>query len=196
MAIDYSLNINFNFYNGVDLSSKLNWNSTYLTPSNDFLADNIKFNNNNFNNSFFKLDYYDSPFSKSQKLYLTTILQASNGVKSGDIIIPTYLLDYTENTEGFFIYWLKNVNILNIDTFYVSATFFNGQTGSIKRMSNRCQAELPTNDKYNLNEVFDFYYKLNLNYGTHTYEYYDINNGSQIGVKKNPMNWFEYITKK
>jgi len=196
MAIDYSLNINFNFYNGVNLASKLNWNSTYLTPSNNFLSDDIKFNKNNFNNSFFKLDYYDSPFSKSQKLYLTTILQASNGVKSGDIVIPTYLLDYTENTEGFFIYWLKDSDILNIDTFYVSATFFNGQTGKIKRMSNRCQAELPTNDKYNLNEIFDFYYKLNLNYGTHTYEYYDINNGSQIGVKKNPMNWFEYITKK
>lgn len=196
MAIDYSLNINFNFYNGVDLTSKLNWNSTYLTPSNDFLSDDIKFNKNNFNNSFFKLDYYDSPFSKSQKLYLTTILQASNGVKSGEIIIPTYLLDYTENTEGFFIYWLKDINILNIDTFYVSATFFNGQTGVIKRMSNRCQAELPTNDKYNLNEIFDFYYKLKLNYGTYTYEYYDINNGSQVGVKKNPMNWFEYITKK
>jgi len=196
MAIDYSLNINFNFYNGVDLTSKLNWNSTYLTPSNNFLADDIKFNKNNFNNSFFKLDYYDSPFSKSQKLYLTTILQASNGIKSGDIIIPTYLLDYTENTEGFFIYWLKDIDILNIDTFYVSATFFNGQTGAIKRMSNRCQAELPTNDKYNLNEIFDFYYKLSLNYGAYTYEYYDINNGSQIGVKKNPMNWFEYVTKK
>lgn len=196
MAIDYSLNINFNFYNGVDLTSKLNWNSTYLTPSNNFLADDIKFNKNNFNNSFFKLDYYDSPFSKSQKLYLTTILQASNGIKSGDIIIPTYLLDYTENTEGFYIYWLRDFTILNIDTFYVSATFFNGGTGSVKRMSNRCQAELPTNDKYNLNEIFDFYYKLSLNYGAYTYEYYDINNGSQIGVKKNPMNWFEYVTKK
>ena len=127
---------------------------------------------------------------------MTTILQASNGIKSGDIIIPTYLLDYTENTEGFYIYWLRDFTILNIDTFYVSATFFNGQTGAIKRMSNRCQAELPTNDKYNLNEIFDFYYKLSLNYGAYTYEYYDINNGSQIGVKKNPMNWFEYVTKK
>ena len=63
-------------------------------------------------------------------------------------------------------------------------------------MSNRCQAELPTNDKYSLNEIFDFYYKLNLNYGTYTYEYYDIKNGIQVGVKNNPMNWFEYVTKK
>jgi hypothetical protein len=196
MGIDYSLNINFNFHNGKELDSINNWSSSYLAKSIDFNVEDVNTVANNFNNSFFKLDYYDTPFSKSQKVYLTTILQASNGIKIDGVTIPTYLLDYTENTEGFFVYWLKDKEIFNFDTFYVSATFFNGQTGSIKRMSNRCQAELPTNDKYNLNEVFDFYYKLNLNYGTHTYEYYDINNGSQIGVKKNPMNWFEYITKK
>lgn len=194
MGIDYSLNINFNFHNGKELDSINNWNSTYLTPSNNFLDNDIKNVANNFNNSFFKLDYYDTPFTKSQKVYLTTILQASNGIKSGGVTIPTYFLDYTENTEGFFIYWLKDKEIFNFDTFYVSATFFNGENGGFKRMANVCQST--KSDSYNLNEVFDFYYKINLNYDTYTYEYYNIKDESQVGVKNNPMKWYEYVTKK
>ena len=195
MGIDYSLNINFNFHNGKELDSITNWNSTYFTPNNNFrFEEDIKRISNSFNNSFFKLDYYDTPFSKSQKVYLTTILQASNGVKLGEIATPTYLLDYTENTEGFFVYWLKDKEIFNFDTFYVSATFFNGKTGGFTRMANICQSK--TSDRYNLNEVFDFYYKINLNYDTYTYEYYDIKDETQVGVMKNPMKWYEYVTKK
>ena len=61
-------------------------------------------------------------------------------------------------------------------------------------MANVCQST--TSDRYNLNEVFDFYYKINLNYNTYTYEYYDIKDETQVGVKKNPMKWYEYVTKK
>ena len=119
MGIDYSLNINFNFHNGKELDSITNWSSTYFTPNNNFrFEEDIKRTSSSFNNSFFKLDYYDTPFSKSQKVYLTTILQASNGVKLDNITTPTYLLDYIENTEGFFIYWLKDKEIFNFDTFY------------------------------------------------------------------------------
>lgn len=194
MGIDYSLNINFNFHNGKELDSINNWSSSYLAKSIDFNVEDVNTVANNFNNSFFKLDYYDTPFSKSQKVYLTTILQASNGIKIDGVTIPTYLLDYTENTEGFFVYWLKDKEIFNFDTFYVSATFFNGKTGVFTRMANVCQST--TSDRYNLNEVFDFYYKINLNYNTYTYEYYDIKDETQVGVKKNPMKWYEYVTKK
>ena len=192
MGIDYSLNINFNFYNGKGLGLEDNWNSTYFTPKNNFrLEEDIKRISNSFNNSFFKLDYYDTPFSKAQKIYLTTILQASNGVKLNETIIPTYYLDYVENTEGFFIYWLKDKQILNIDTFYVSATFFNGKNGSTTRMANKRQSS----GEYNLNDVFDFYYKIVLDYKTYTYAYYSIKDDSEVGVKNNPMNWYEYVTK-
>lgn len=195
MGIDYSLNINFNFHNGKTLDSIDNWSSTYFNPSNNFLDIDIKNVSNSFNNSFFKLDYYDTPFSKSQKIYLTTILQASNGIKSGGITIPTYNLDFVDNTEGFFIYWLKDKEIFNFDTFYVSATFFNGKDGGFKRMANVCQSTL--SDKYNLNDVFDFYYKIELDYNTYTYAYYSIKDGGkQVGVKGNPMAWYEYVTKK
>ena len=74
MGIDYSLNINFNFHNGKELDSINNWSSTYMTPSNNFLDTDIKNVSNSFNNSFFKIDYYDTPFNKSQKIYITTIL--------------------------------------------------------------------------------------------------------------------------
>ena len=195
MAVDYSLSMFFNFYNGKNLDTPTNWEYTYFTPTNTFLRNEIKINSNGFNNSFFKLDYYDTPFNKSQKIYLTTILQASNGVKSEDTIIPKYYLDFTENTEGFYFYWLKDKEILNIDTFYVSVTFFNGKTGKISRMATKCQGVLPANNKYSLNEVFDFYYKIELDYITKTYKYFDIKEGKQVGVKDNPMVWYEYITK-
>ena len=47
-----SLNINFNFHNGKALDSINNWNSTYFTPSNNFLDIDVKNVSNSFNNSF------------------------------------------------------------------------------------------------------------------------------------------------
>ena len=196
MAIDYSLNIKFNFLQGIDITNNINWKTTYLTPNNEYIENDIRFNTSSFNNSFFKLDYYDTPFSKSQKLYFTTILQASNGIQSNNLIIPEYYLDHDINTEGFYIYWLRDKTIFNLDTFYVSATFFNGKTGAVKRMSNICQGDSNLSDRYNLNGVFDFYYKLKLDYDTKTYEYFDIKKDNRIGISGAPILWYEYISRK
>ena len=58
-------------------------------------------------------------------------------------------------------------------------------------MANRNQSD----GEYNLNDVFDFYYKIVLDYNTYSYAYYSIKDGSQVGVKGKPMNWYEYVTK-
>jgi hypothetical protein len=157
---------------------------------------NADINSNGFENSFFKLDYYDTPFNKSQKLYFTIILQAKNGIKSNDIVLPEYFLDYDLNTEGFYIYWLRDKTIFNLDTFYVRASFFNGKTGNVTNFSNVCQGATNITDKYNLNEVFDFYYRLDLDYITKTYEYFDIKqDNKRVGVKDSPIIWYEYISR-
>ena len=188
----YSLNFEFNFFTGGTISNKEQWVSSYIKGR--FLVRDIKYNSKKFKNSFFKLDYYDSPIAKEQKILLTTILPFQNGEKdSNGIITPNYVLDYNKNTEGYFMYWLKDKNYLNIDTFYVGATFFDSSTGVFTRMSNVVQGGL-LNDKFNLNSIFDFYYKVKLDYNDKTYAYYDMKTeNKRIGINGDPIKWYEYV---
>ena len=194
MISDYSLNFKFNFLTGNDITNVNNWGASYMTNRTKFI--NADINSSAFENSFFKLDYYDTPFNKSQKLYFTIILQAKNGIKSNDIVLPEYFLDYDLNTEGFYIYWLRDKTIFNLDTFYVRVSFFNGKTGNVTNFSNVCQGATNITDRYNLNEVFDFYYRLDLDYDAKTYEYFDIKQeNKRVGVKGSPITWYEYISR-
>jgi len=188
----YSLNFEFNFFTGGTISNKEQWVSSYIKGR--FLVRDIKYNSKKFKNSFFKLDYYDSPIAKEQKILLTTILPFQNGEKdSNGIITPNYVLDYNKNTEGYFMYWLKDKNYLNIDTFYVGATFFDSSTGVFTRMTNVVQGGL-SNDKFNLNSIFDFYYKVKLDYNDKTYAYYDMKTeNKRIGINGDPIKWYEYV---
>lgn len=188
----YSLNFEFNFFTGGTISNKEQWVSSYIKGR--FLVRDIKYNSKKFKNSFFKLDYYDSPIAKEQKILLTTILPFQNGEKdSNGIITPNYVLDYNKNTEGYFMYWLKDKNYLNIDTFYVGATFFDSSTGVFTRMTNVVQGDL-SNDKFNLNSIFDFYYKVKLDYNDKTYAYYDMKTeNKRIGINGDPIKWYEYV---
>lgn len=194
MVSDYSLNFKFNFLTGNDITKVNNWGVSYMSDRTKFI--NADINSNGFENSFFKLDYYDTPFNKAQKLYFTIILQAKNGIKSNDIVLPEYFLDFDSNTEGFYIYWLRDKTIFNLDTFYVRVSFFNGKTGNATNFSNVCQGATNITDRYNLNEVFDFYYRLKLDYITKTYEYFDMKQeNKRVGVKDSPIIWYEYISR-
>lgn len=53
-----------------------------------------------------------------------------------DIKLPDFVLDYIGDKEGYFIYWLKDPNYINIDSFFMSAKFFNAKTGQFIRMMN------------------------------------------------------------
>jgi hypothetical protein len=193
--MDYSLNFKFNFLTGNDITKVNNWGVSYMTSRTKFI--NADISSNGFENSFFKLDYYDTPFNKSQKLYFTIILQAKNGIKSNDIVLPEYFLDHDLNTEGFYIYWLRDKTIFNLDTLYVRVSFFNGKTGDVTNFSNVCQGATNITDRHNLNEVFDFYYRLDLDYITKTYEYFDMKQEKKrVGVKGSPIIWYEYISRK
>ena len=191
----YSLNFEFNFFTGGTISNKEQWVSSYTKGR--FLVRDIKYNSKKFKNSFFKLDYYDSPIAKEQKILITTILPFQNGEKdSNGVITPNYLLDYNKNTEGYFMYWLKDKNYLSIDTFYVGATFFDSSTGVFTRMTNVVQGSLEK-DKYNLNTIFDFYYKVKLDYSDKTYAYYDMKTeNKRIGINGEPIKWYEYVNVK
>jgi hypothetical protein len=186
------LNLEFFFFRGTTIIDKNQWATSFLNE--DFLEKDIVFNTNKFKNSFFKLDFYDSPIVKEQNIYLSTIFPFENGVKnSAGLKTPTYILDYNSNSENYFIYWLKDKNYLNIDTFYVSATYFNSSNGRFTRMVNLCQGTLDA-DKFNLNSIFDFYYKIELNYDTKKYKYFDMKvEDLVVGLFNNPIKWYEYV---
>ena len=104
----------FYFYSGGTLTNPLNWRLDYR--SEGFTTGNIYYYDNNFANSFFKLDLYDSTDDKKQKNYITIIIPTQQGLKKDAILqrqpvtikMPDFVLDYIGDKEGFFLYENKN----------------------------------------------------------------------------------------
>jgi hypothetical protein len=201
-----SVNYNFYFYNGqinnVNTSIPSYWNLSY--NSEGFSDKDIYYTTKPFQKSFFKLDFYDTTDSKTQKNYFTVILfanQSLDELKSislylpdVNISVPKYKLDFVgQQKEGYFLYWLKSREFLNIDTFYMSAKFFNGGTGNFVKMMNKSQGSL--SDKFGFKGEDYFYYKTILDYSDYTYQIFDFSSGSdlRVGDGANPINWYEYV---
>ena len=66
------INYQFYFYSGGSMDDINNWRVNYL--SEGFTPQEVYYYENNFSNSFFKLDFYDTPDEKQQTNYLTIIL--------------------------------------------------------------------------------------------------------------------------
>ena len=54
--------------------------------------------------------------------------------------------------EGFYIYWLRSTNFINISKFYMTAKFFNARLGVFKQMTNTRQ-DLITPNKFDFNNI-------------------------------------------
>lgn len=191
------VNYEFYFHSGTSVSNSSNWANSYLTLG--FSAEDVFFYKNNFSNSFFKLDFYDSPDEKQQVNYLTTIIPTQQGLKMSapmqrqvvDIKKPKFILDYIGDIEGFFIYWLKKRTFLNITKFYMTAKFYNAETGEFIRMMNQPQSSLP-NSPYTFDTLTYFYYVLDLNYPRQTYTI-STTGGNRVGEPNNPIKWYQYV---
>ena len=198
---DTSLNYDFYFFSGGTISgtgSTQNWIVDYR--ADDFLTDEVYYFSNGFKNSFWKLDFYNSPSDKGQTIYLTIILPVTQGLKmpavmqGQDVTImkPSYVLDWVGDKDGFFIYWLKSRTYLDIDKFYVSCKFWNAKDGSFTRFVNRPQSEQVTNS-FGPNSLFNFYYLVDLDYPTQTYTVYDTITFERVGTVSSPIKWYEYV---
>jgi hypothetical protein len=205
-SFDTTLNHNFYFFTGASVTSSItsDWSLTY--NSQGFTNQEIYYTTKPFLKSFFKIDFYDTNQKKTQKNYFTIILPANQSqdelklistfLPQVNISIPKYKLDYVKQKEGYFIYWLKSKEFYNLDTFYVSAKFFNGSTGQFVRMINTNQADPKiTFSKFNFKDEIYFYYKIKLDYSDFTYQFFDYKTGTDIrvGSESNPINWYEYI---
>lgn len=203
-----STNYNFYFYSAVTDSSITA--TTTNTPwvmdyrANGFTSREIYYYNDVFSKSYFKLDFYDSKKSTSQQNLLTIIIPtqqgltttATIGLNTVGIRKPQYVLDFTGDKEGYFVYWLKSPEFFNppIDTLYMSAKFYDAGIGAFKRMMNTPQGTMQ--DKFNFSQEIYFYYTLKLNYDDYTYEVFldnQITPLTKVGTDYSPIKWYEYV---
>jgi hypothetical protein len=205
------INYEFNFFNYLipPLSATTSdWGSDYENAS--FTDSEIYYFANSFKNSFFKLDFYDTNQTENQTILLSIIIPTQQGVKepgtigpplnqtSVEVKKPKFVLDYTgSDKEGFYVYWLKDRNYLDINQFYVSAKFFNAKKGQFIRMVNKPQSSIVGLGKFNVDKTELFYYKYVLNYDTYEYEVYTFNNTigniMRVGSATDPIMWYEYV---
>lgn len=199
------INYDFYFFSGGSMSDITNWSTDYVNQ--EFTVEEIFYNSNSFINSFFKLDLYDSPDDKSQKNYLTIVIPTNQGLTKTAVMqrtpvklkTPKFKLDYIGDNAGFFIYWMRNKDYLNLDTFYMSAKFYNAKIGQFVKMMTGSNSINDTTsgpqsklgNKYNFDSTKFFYYKVKLNYDTTTYSVFNLNN-QHLGDSV-PIKWFEYI---
>jgi hypothetical protein len=177
--------------------------------SEGFTPQDLYYYTNNFANSFFKLDFYDNTDEKKQTNYLTIIIPTQQGLKMTtqmqrivvDVKKPKFILDYVGDKEGFFLYWLKKREFLDIDTFYMSAKFYNAKTGQFTKLmtdnETNGQPKGPQANFSNGSNQYDFdsnvlfYYIVNLDYKNQTYQVVN-SNGQRLGTTV-PIKWYEYL---
>ena len=197
-----SVNYDFNFYSGTPstLSTSItsDWVKSYLVEG--FTPLQLYYYEKPFTKSFFKLDFYDTNDTLTQSNYITIIMPVQQGFSEETSIspvlpkvkvrIPKFKLDFLGDTEGFYIYWLRNVDTLNIKTFYMTAKFFNARLGGFMRFMNEPQSTFSGN-KFLFNESKYFYYRVELDYDKKTYSVF--NNNTRIGTESTPIKWYEYV---
>ena len=147
------------------------------------------------------MDFYDTKNGVNQINYFTVIIPTSQG-ETTEVSLSEYLppqkikkpifkLDYFGDKEGFFLYWLRDKEFYNIDTFYMTAKFFDAKLGQFIRLMNAGQFSL-TSNKWKFKDEDYFYNKVVLNYDNKTYQVFDIND-QRIGTENNPIKMYEYI---
>lgn len=201
-----STNYDFYFYSATTDSSVTattddsRWVMDYR--ANGYTDSQIYYNEGVFSKSYFKLDFYDTKKTTRQQIYLTIIIPTQQGEKIStqigqstvQIRKPKFILDHVGDKEGYYYYWLKNKDFLDIETLYMSCKYYDASLGQFKRMTNTSQGEFP--NKFNFSQEDYFYYKVNLDYENFQYEIYSelpSKFSIRVGTESNPIKWYEYI---
>jgi len=201
---DSAINYEFNFYDDsqpITATTVGAWSNTYL--NNGFSVQDVYYYSKPFTKSFFKLDFYDTKEEKTQQIYLSVILPVQQGLTQTVVLSPIIppveikkpkmVLDYIGNDkEGFFIYWLRSRDFIDISTFYMTAKFFDAREGVFKQMTNTRQ-DLITPSKFDFNNEDYFYYKVELDYNDKTYEVFSTSTTLRVGDSNSPIIWYEYV---
>ena len=201
-----STNYEFYFYSATTDSNitgetnNNNWVTDYR--ANGLTTREVLFQDKVYTSSFFKLDFYDTKDSGNQQIYLTIIIptrqgetmQVPYGVANVDIKKPVFKLDFVGDKEGYFIYWLKDTQFVNLKTLYMSGKFYDAKIGQFKRLMTQGQGVL--SEKFKFNPADYFYYTVNLDYTGYTYDVSLTNSfvtNMRVGTENEPIKWYEYI---
>lgn len=112
-------NINFSFYNATaDTFS-------YSYENAGFLPEEIENKRNNFKNSFFRIDFYDSDNIREQNFLFSEFLN----VKEPETSFPFNRIFYKKESSKF-----KEGDFVEL---YFEVLFFNAKTGTVKNMVNK-----------------------------------------------------------
>jgi hypothetical protein len=202
--LDTAIFYEFNFYDDtfpITANTIGSWSSTYLNEG--FSVQDVYYYSKPFTKSFFKLDFYDTPDESNQQIYLSIILPIQQGLTQPETINPqqplveikkpTMILDSIgADKEGYYIYWLRNRDFIDISKFYMTAKFFNARLGIFKQMTNTRQ-DLITPNKFQFNNADYFYYKVELDYSDKTYEVFSTSTQLRVGDSASPIIWYEYV---
>jgi hypothetical protein len=163
-----------------------------------------------FTKSFFKLDFYDTTDDATKTNYFSVIIPVQQGYSVTGITssrtppvnikIPSFKLDYVGDKEGFFLYWLRKKNFLNInpnstntaETFYMTAKFFDARLGIFVKMMTKPQVLPLVPSLFQFKPEKFFYYKVVLDYTDYTYKIFDNVSGDRVGDVSS-IKWYEYI---
>lgn len=191
---DNQTQINYQFYFEDGFN---NWGNTYLNTN--FTTEELYRRVNSFKKSFYKLDFYDTKETQTQTNYFTVIIPTYFGetetasisplLPTVEIKKPDIFLDYVSDKEGFFYYWLRSKDFLNISTFYMTAKFFDAKNGVFIKMMNDLPSTL--SDPNSFDGSIYFYYKVVLDYNDKTYKIFD-SNDIRVG-DGTPIKWYEYV---
>lgn len=200
---DTAINYEFYFYDDtqpITANTVGNWTISYL--NNGFTVGEVYYYSKPFTKSFFKLDFYDSTDEKSQQIYLSIILPVQQGLTETAVLSnlvppvqikkPKMILDYLGDKEGYFVYWLRSRDFIDIDTFFVTAKFFDARLGIFKQMTNTRQ-DLIVPSKFTFNNSDYFYYRVDLDYTDKTYEVFSTSTNTRVGDGVTPIKWYEYV---
>jgi hypothetical protein len=201
-----STNYEFYFY-----SAQTDSNITGETNNNNWVTDyranglttrEVLFQDPKFQASFFKLDFYDTKDTSNQQIYLTVIIptrqgktmKTNFGITTVDIKKPVYELDFIGDKEGYYFYWLKDTQFVDLKTLYMTCKYYDATIGQFKRMMTQGQGILSEKFKFNPSDYF--YLTINLDYDLYKYDIKLTNpyfTDLRVGTKNQPIKWYEYI---
>ena len=104
--------------------------------------------------------------------------------KPPNLTYPNFNLDHIGNRESYYIYWYQNESLIGLNTFYMTAKFFDGTNGAFTRFTT---VEQPASSPFTIpNE--NLYYKVILDYTNNYYRICNVN----LTTPLSDVVWYEY----
>jgi hypothetical protein len=151
-------------------------------------------------NSFFRLEFYTTPDTETQKMVMAKNLSLPLGQKvmltdlMEDIFLPVFTGNNYRNSENMYLFWFPNENLITGNTFYMTARFLNAEDGSVVRFLNNTSKTIGPNDK----PSDELYYQVVFDKALHTYRVYQYDATSKGVTRKGsystPINFYELST--